>query len=165
MKNSARCRRRRNSSQYERTSDYRLEINIAFQEIDCAFQDCHHRPFRIARKWDGDQDFLELAFITPGIAVQYHELIQDLELWTLWEIRIRKTPNEHAVLEAVRNTVPNGFRLIRTPGICNDRTSVCVHCDGDIPEEMGDAWSKIIRNITGLELVICPDPPVGDSGS
>lgn len=95
----------------------RLEINLALDEIEKAFADKEHRPYKKSKKTGPDGDWIELAFVSPEVGARYQDLIDDLAYRTSWTIRIAPSVDQQAVLRIVKQLMPASWKVSKGPGL------------------------------------------------
>jgi len=95
----------------------RLEINKAFAMIDAAFAAQRFRPLRRGQKTDGDDLFIEIAFITPELGQRFVPLIAELAQQTGWPIRLRAVANQDRLSQLAVSMLPNSWELARHPSV------------------------------------------------
>ncbi len=139
---------------YQREINCRLEVNIAFMEIESAFSELPHQPVHVSRKQQNNIDYIELTFITPRIGEYYRDVIQDLQEWILWDIKLRDTSHEKLILDTVRSSLPSGCNIVKGPGFNKDKYEIRLTVSGLIPTEILDSWKQHIVERTGCHLMV-----------
>ncbi len=95
----------------------RMEINLALAEIDKAFADKEHRPYKKSKKSGPDGEWIELGFVSPEVGVRYQEVIDELAYRTSWTVRIASSVDQQTVLRVVRELIPGSWRVSKGPGL------------------------------------------------
>jgi Cft2 family RNA processing exonuclease len=95
----------------------RLEINLALAEIEKAFTDKEHRPYKKSKKAGADGEWIELTFVSPEVGARYQDVIDDLAYRTSWIIRIGQSVDQQAVLRIVKELMPAGWQVSKGPGL------------------------------------------------
>ena len=143
-------------NQLERRKDGKLEVNLAIQEIRCAFELLDHQPYKISQRTMESEDYLEVSFITPEIAALYKDVLEELRIWSLWDIRFRTKPNSARLIRLATGMLPNGCILQRNPSVYAGRKTVTIKTETALPEDVCVLVSNNYQRETGyrLEIVI-----------
>ncbi len=82
----------------------RVSFEAALERIRSAFYDEPHRLYDVRRKHggSGEDDTIELTFISPEVGARYQETIGALSYTTGWFLTVAPEPNREAVLDAAR---------------------------------------------------------------
>lgn len=95
----------------------RLEINLAFAEIDRAFADALAKPYRKSKKVGAEGEWIELSFVSPEVGARFRDHLDSLEAHCGWTIRIADSVDQQAVLRVVGEIVPPSWAIRRGPGL------------------------------------------------
>jgi hypothetical protein len=138
-----------------RDASGRLEINLVYNLVRQCFAAKPHQPHRVGRKpgAPGQEDFVELAFISPEVAARYCEELERLSLETGWRLVSSSVPNQNAVLQAAREVL-EGIAVRKGPSIRPAEGKVSVRIDGVLDAARCDELRRRFRERTGYELEI-----------
>jgi len=142
------------NSKYQRYRDCRLELNLTFQEIQNAFENQPHQPYRISRRIVKDHQFIELSFVNPDIGHLYDDMILEIQEWTLWDIQVKSAFNEKLIFSMLKNTIPKGYDLVRSPSFYRKKRIVSVTVQPAMKPEVLQDWDTLFRSQTGLEITL-----------
>ncbi|MEO0563687.1 MAG: hypothetical protein AAF125_16395 [Chloroflexota bacterium] len=84
---------------------------------------------------------------------QYDDLIRALEMETGWEASVRMTTNQQALLSYVREILPSGVALTKTPSLYADRKEIEAYVQGVVSDDL-DALQNQYEATTGYSLVL-----------
>jgi hypothetical protein len=136
----------------------RMEINTAYWTIEEAFADHseNERPYKKSLKTEGEEAYIELAFLTPEVGARHHELLQQISSAIGYPLRIKPEPNQIALIALVRQLIPPSWQVAKPPGVFKTDRTVRVKCltppAVNIPE-----WQEIhdqFAAVTGYRLRI-----------
>lgn len=138
-------------TKYDETG--RMEINLALAAIDAAFAARPHRPHKKSKRRGERGELIELSFIAPEVGARYQDVIDELEATLFWPIRVADRVDQQAVLQAVRELLPAGWRLRKGPGLDITARQVRLRWDGAPPPD-GEraAFEAALAAATGFSL-------------
>lgn len=102
----------------------RMEVNAAFAEVDRAFADQPHRPYKKSKKSRPEGESMELAFVSPAVGARYEALIAELSRRTGWPMAVAAKVEQQTVLRVARSLLPETWSVTRGPGVDLDKTRV-----------------------------------------
>ena len=139
-------------TRFEREMDGRLELNMSFDEIQEAFKDVPVKPVKISRKFNPDGEYIEIAFVTPEVGNRYCQLIRELEEWTLWDIRVKSTPNNAVITEICHDLSAGKFELLKNPSIRAENKTVNLYIDRILEDRQREDLCEQFYIMTGYTL-------------
>jgi hypothetical protein len=132
----------------------RMEINAAYREVDDAFADCPHRPYRKSLKGDT----IVLRFISPSIGKRYGDVIKGLSWRTGWNIHVHPAADQNRILTLIQMTIPRSWGLVKTPsfhGAGTEDPFVKVKLSSTPSDEEWNEVAAKIREATGIRMELC----------
>jgi hypothetical protein len=94
-----------------------LAGNLALAEVEKAFSDEAHKPYKKSKKTGPDGEWIELAFVSPEVGARHQKIIDDLAYKTSWSIRIAPSVDQQAVLRIVKELIPASWQVSKGPGL------------------------------------------------
>lgn len=128
----------------------RMEINLAYAEIDRAFQDEPHRPTKRGKKSDAEGEHIELSFISPKVAERTVAIQNELEERTGWRIKSAKKVDQQAVLQAVGAMLPESWDLQKNPGLDVPNLVVRLKLSNSPADDELEAFEQNLDEKTGF---------------
>ncbi len=128
----------------------RMEINLAYAEIDSAFQDEPHRPTKRGKKSDAEGEHIELSFVSPKIAQRTASIQSELEERTGWRIKPAKKVDQQAVLQTVNALLPEDWALQKNPGLDVPNLAVRLKLSGRPADDALKAFEERLDEKTGF---------------
>jgi len=128
------------------------EINRAYARVREAFAEQPHAPYKIGRKEDGGETYIELAFISPAVGARYDDLLLQLSSQTGWPMRIRQTTNQQQIAEEARRLTPDSCGLRGTPKLFVAEGCVVVPVAQLPADEESPGLEETFLQATGLRI-------------
>jgi Cft2 family RNA processing exonuclease len=132
----------------------RMEVNLAFVEIDRAFVNEAHRPYRKSKRNDGEGAYLEVSFVTPEVGHRYDNIIDELRHVTCWRIVIAERVEQQAVLALAGELIPASWTLRKGPGLDVASRRVVLRLSVPPPATELDAFARELDERTGFGVEI-----------
>ena len=128
----------------------RLEINRAREAIMRAFAKLPHQPIKVSLKGN---TFIQLTFITPQVGLRYQDTLNRLSRKIGWELRLRRTPNQHLLQEIARELTPDGWTILGHPSTVREELHVRVKVAAIPDLEPLERLDAEMKERTGYGLV------------
>ena len=130
----------------------RMEINMTFAEIDQAFRDLDHRPYKKSKMQDEQGPYLMLSFVSPEVGLRYEEVLDELEERTGWSIELSKKVDQQAVIQAARELLPERWSVKKGPGLDVANRAVIVKLAETPPAEELESASAALDARVGFRF-------------
>ncbi len=91
------------------------EINRSYEEIRRALNEEQHMPHRIGNKVDGTENYIEVAYISPGVGERFRKHLDEISDRIGWPIRIRNSANQEMIAREARRLTPDGCQIRGAP--------------------------------------------------
>lgn len=132
----------------------RMEVNMAFAEVDRAFEDVAHRPYKKSKRADADGGFLELSFVTPELGHRSDDVIDELSYVTGWRIEVANKVDQQTILAVASELIPTSWSLRKGPGLDVAGRKVVLKMSGSPPADELDDLVCELADRTGFSVVI-----------
>ncbi|MEO1267856.1 MAG: hypothetical protein AAFX99_07135 [Myxococcota bacterium] len=127
----------------------RMEINKAYGLIRSSFAGLPHPLIKVSLK---NNTYIQLTFVTPQIGVRHQELIEDLSKRVGYELRVRRTPDQHRLKEFAKTLVPPSWTRLGEPGIVQEKTLVRIKVAAIVDPDEIPRLSEQMHFHTGYQL-------------
>jgi Cft2 family RNA processing exonuclease len=132
----------------------RMEINLAFAEVDRAFVPLADAPYKKSKKSDSEGDSLELSFISPEVADRYQAVLEELRELTGWRIKVARKVDQQGVLAAARGLIPEAWSLLKNPGLDVANRKVLLKLASPPPPDELESLAQELELRTGFTFKV-----------
>ena len=129
----------------------RMEINQAFATIRQAFLEKQIQLFRCSLK---ENTWIELALVSPQVALRYEALRARLELETAWPLRFASEPNQEIIKRRTKELIPTEWGLRKEPAFFKAEGLVQVTTSIQPAAATVEQLSRTLEEETGYHLKI-----------
>ncbi len=128
------------------------EQNAAFSAIDSAFKDKPDKLFKKSLKSKGNENYIELCFISPEIGEKYASLIDKLETQLRWNIEISNSVNQNEILKIGKKILESNQIEYKKLSYIAEKKKVKVNSITSPTDELKQKLNLEFKKITGLSF-------------